>query len=85
VFVVTPEQTIAYRGVALGPIVDGLRVVRTGLNPGDRVVVNGLQRVRPGVKVAPTLVAMDESQAGAAAGGPVVAKRQARETREGGK
>ena len=69
VFVVTPEQTIVYRGVALGPIVDGLRVVRTGLNPGDRVVVNGLQRVRPGVKVAPTLIAMDESQAGAAAGG----------------
>jgi multidrug efflux system membrane fusion protein len=82
VFVVTPEQTIAYRGVALGPVVDGLRVVRTGLNPGDRVVVNGLQRVRPGVKVAPTLVAMDESQAGVAAGGPVAPKR---ETREGGK
>ena len=93
VFVVTPEQTIAYRGVALGPIVDGLRVVRTGLNPGDRVVVNGLQRVRPGVKVAPTLVAMDESEA-AAASGPVAPKRETREggpvspkreTREGGK
>ena len=63
VFVVTPEQTIAYRGVALGPIVDGLRVVRTGLNAGDRVVVNGLQRVRPGVKVDAALVAMDESEA----------------------
>ena len=55
--------------------------MRTGLNPGDRVVVNGLQRVRPGVKVAPTLVAMDEFEA-AAAGGPVSPKR---ETREGGK
>ena len=53
VFVVAPDQTIQYRAVALGPIVDGLRVVRSGSTPGDRVVVNGLQRVRPGVKVEP--------------------------------
>jgi RND family efflux transporter MFP subunit len=51
VFVVTPDHTIEYRAVTLGPIVDGLRVVRTGLSSGDLVVVNGLQRVRPGVKV----------------------------------
>ena len=37
--------------MTLGPIVDGLRVVRSGLDAGDLVVVNGLQRVRPGVKV----------------------------------
>jgi multidrug efflux system membrane fusion protein len=67
VFLVTPERTIQYRGVTLGPIVDGLRVVRSGLSPGDRVVINGLQRVRPGVKVAPVTVAMDEP---AAAGAP---------------
>ena len=60
VLVVGPDQTIQYRGVALGPIVDGLRVARSGLRPGDRVVVNGLQRVRPGMKVTPTLVAMDQ-------------------------
>jgi multidrug efflux system membrane fusion protein len=53
VYVVTPEQTIDYRAVTLGPIVDGLRVVRSGLAQGDVVVVNGLQRVRPGVKVEP--------------------------------
>jgi multidrug efflux system membrane fusion protein len=51
VYVVSGEQTIEYRAVTLGPIVDGLRVVRAGLNEGDRVVVNGLQRVRPGAKV----------------------------------
>ena len=86
VFLVTPERTIQYRSVALGPIVDGLRVVRTGLSPGDRVVVNGLQRVRPGVKVAAVIVAMDEPATAAApatdAGGPGSPKR---DTREGGR
>jgi RND family efflux transporter MFP subunit len=51
VYVVKPDSTIEYRTVTLGPIVDGLRVVRDGLSNGDRIVVNGLQRVRPGVKV----------------------------------
>jgi membrane fusion protein, multidrug efflux system len=59
VFVVDEARTVRYRAVTLGPIVDGLRVVRTGLNPGDVVVVNGLQRVRPGVTIAPERVAMD--------------------------
>jgi multidrug efflux system membrane fusion protein len=53
VYVVTPDQTIEYRAVTLGPLVDGLRVVRSGLTEGDVVVVNGLQRVRPGAKVDP--------------------------------
>ena len=59
VFVVTPEHEIEYRAVTLGPIVDGLRVVRTGLSRGDLVVVNGLQRVRPGVKVDVASVPME--------------------------
>jgi membrane fusion protein, multidrug efflux system len=63
VFIVTPDRTIQYRGVTLGPVVDGLRVVRGGLAAGDRVVINGLQRVRPGVKVNPTLAAMEEPAA----------------------
>jgi multidrug efflux system membrane fusion protein len=84
VFVVAPDQTIQYRSVALGPIVDGLRVARSGLTPGDRVVVNGLQRVRPGMKVAPTLVAMDEQPAGIDASGHAIHKRDTAqlETRE---
>jgi multidrug efflux system membrane fusion protein len=41
--------------VTLGPIVDGLRVVRSGLKAGEPVVVNGLQRVRPGMPVEPVL------------------------------
>jgi RND family efflux transporter MFP subunit len=61
VYVVTPERTIEYRSVTLGPIVDGLRVVRSGLAAGDLVVVNGVQRVRLGVKVDVAPVAMEQS------------------------
>ena len=49
-----------YRPVELGPLVDGLRVVRSGLKPGDTIVVNGLMRVRPGMQVDPQLIAMGE-------------------------
>jgi membrane fusion protein, multidrug efflux system len=59
VYVVGADDTIEYRTVTLGPLVDGLRVIRSGLNPGDRVVVNGLQRVRPGAKVAAQLAAAE--------------------------
>ena len=55
---VTPENKVEYRAVKLGPVVDGLRVVREGLEPGDSIVVNGLQRVRPGMPVTPQRVAM---------------------------
>jgi membrane fusion protein, multidrug efflux system len=53
VYVVSPKHEIEYRTVTLGPIVDGLRVVRSGLKAGEPVVVNGLQRVRPGMPVDP--------------------------------
>jgi len=39
--------------VKLGPVVSGKRIVRSGLNPGEQIVVNGLQRVRPGMPVTP--------------------------------
>lgn len=55
VLAVTKENTAVYRTVKLGGSVDGLRVVRSGLNPGDNVIVNGLQRVRPGMTVQPEL------------------------------
>jgi membrane fusion protein, multidrug efflux system len=59
VYVVGADQTIAYRPVTLGPLVDGLRVVRSGVTPEDVVVTRGLQRVRPGVKVTAALEAME--------------------------
>lgn len=49
----TASNTVAYCHVELGPVVDEMRVVRTGLQGDERIVVNGLQRVRPGMPVSP--------------------------------
>lgn len=59
VFVVNGEGKAEYRPVKLGPVVDGLRVVREGLQPGEKIVVNGLQRVRPGSPVTAQMIPMD--------------------------
>ncbi|NJO23001.1 MAG: efflux RND transporter periplasmic adaptor subunit [Sphingomonadales bacterium] len=59
VMVVGDGNVAAYREVSLGAFVDGLRVVTSGLSAGERVIVNGLQRVRPGAVVAPEAVSMD--------------------------
>src|SRR5262249_27118707 len=48
VYVVDGEGKTEYRQVKLGPLVDGLRVVREGLTPAEWIVVAGLQRIRPG-------------------------------------
>ena len=61
VYTVAADGTIEYRAVQLGPMIDGLRVVRSGLKPADVVVINGLQRVRPGVHVDPVKERMDSS------------------------
>ena len=53
VFVVGADNKIVYREVKLGDVTDGQRIVETGLSAGERVVVNGLQRVRPGALVDP--------------------------------
>ena len=58
VMVVGEGDKAEYREVHLGVHVDGLRVVTSGLKAGERIVVNGLQRVRPGVQVAPQEVPM---------------------------
>jgi multidrug efflux system membrane fusion protein len=48
-----------YREVRIGRLVDGLRVIESGLKPGEVIVVNGLQRVRPGAPVTPQTVPME--------------------------
>jgi RND family efflux transporter MFP subunit len=53
VFTVADDGTVGTKLIELGPIVDGLRVVRSGLAPTDRIVIDGLQRARPGQKVKP--------------------------------
>ena len=63
VMVVDADNKASYRTVVLGPMVNGLRVIRSGLHEGERIVVDGLQRVRPNAVVAPTDVAMDRNLA----------------------
>ena len=59
VMVVGADNRAEYREVKLGAHVEGLRVVTEGLKADERIVVNGLQRVRPGALLAPKPVAMD--------------------------
>jgi len=56
-YVLTAQNEIAYRPVEVGKVHDRQRVISQGLAPGERVVVTGLQRVRPGIKVKPTMIA----------------------------
>jgi multidrug efflux system membrane fusion protein len=51
VFTVAADDTVGVKRVELGPLAHGLRVIRSGLNAGDRVVIEGLARARPGQKV----------------------------------
>ncbi|MFC0216844.1 efflux RND transporter periplasmic adaptor subunit [Pseudochelatococcus lubricantis] len=60
VFVVGDDSKAVWREVSLGSSHDGLRVVNAGLKPGERIIVNGLQHVRPGAAVAPERVPMAE-------------------------
>ena len=53
VYVVSSDNEVVYRRVKLGALHNGLRVIVDGISAGERVVVNGLQRIRPGVKVDP--------------------------------
>jgi RND family efflux transporter MFP subunit len=55
VLTVGPDGTVAPHPVQLGPLVDGLRVVRSGLAPEDRVIIGGLHRARPGGRVTAEL------------------------------
>jgi multidrug efflux pump subunit AcrA (membrane-fusion protein) len=51
VLILKPDSSVEYRPVSTGRLVDGLRVVSSGLKPGEDVVINGLMRIRPGMKV----------------------------------
>jgi multidrug efflux system membrane fusion protein len=62
VMVVDAQDHAQYREVQPGTLHDGLRVIASGLKPGERIVVNGLQRVRPGDPVRPNAVQMAGTQ-----------------------
>ena len=53
VYALNGDNVVNPKYVTLGPVVDGLRVVQSGLSPDDTIVTEGLMRVRPGAKVAP--------------------------------
>ena len=59
VIVVGDGNKTAYREITLGAIADGLRIVTSGLGAGERIVISGLQRVRPGDVVTPEPASMD--------------------------
>jgi multidrug efflux system membrane fusion protein len=55
VYVVGADSAISLAPVRLGPIIDGYRVIREGLKGDETIVVNGLSRVRPGIKIDPQM------------------------------
>jgi RND family efflux transporter MFP subunit len=73
-YVVNEHNEVVSRPVRLGALHDGLREISDGLKPGERVIVNGLQQVRPGVTVEPKLVDMPISQIRNHKGTPRMAK-----------
>ncbi|HEX2860270.1 MAG TPA: efflux RND transporter periplasmic adaptor subunit, partial [Lacunisphaera sp.] len=75
VLTVGQDNTVAYRTVKLGSVVAGKRVVREGLQPGESIIVNGLQRVRPGMTVAPEPQAIASALTAASATGKVATLR----------
>ena len=62
VFVVDDQNLVQHRKVTVGPIIDGLRVVRDGVRPEDWVIVKGVQRARTGAKVDPSKQAIADAQ-----------------------
>ena len=69
VYVVNDEDEVTYRPVKTGRLYDGLRVIEEGLVDGEKVIVSGLQRVRPGAKVELKLMEMPNRSAVAKTGG----------------
>ena len=72
-YVVAASGEVQARPLELGPLTGGMRVVRQGLRPDERVIVNGVQRVRPGQKAQAKLVTVTRSGGGAPVAQPSVA------------
>ena len=70
VMVVGDDNKVSYRAVKPGRLVNGLRVIREGLKPGETIVVSGLQRIRPGAQISPKVVIMGSATADIPAAAP---------------
>jgi multidrug efflux system membrane fusion protein len=62
-YVLNDKDEVSYRHVEIGALSEGLRVIQSGLKPGERVILSGLQRVRPKMKVNAKTVAMTATDA----------------------
>jgi len=76
VYVVAKDGTVAARPVEVGALADGLRVIRSGLQPSDRVVITGTQFAQPGAKVTPVRgqITPVVAQAAAPPSGPIASQ-----------
>jgi multidrug efflux system membrane fusion protein len=77
--VVGKDNVVSIKPVVLGPVIDGLRIVRSGLSAGDRVIVEGMQNAAPGAPVTPrtttaTAVASTEPVATPESAAPIAAQ-----------
>ena len=79
VFVVDAQNVAQYRKVTPGPLIDGLRVIRDGLQPDDWVIVKGVQRAKTGAKVEP----IKQDSAGAPPSPPAAPERTAQKSNGG--
>jgi multidrug efflux system membrane fusion protein len=71
VYVLGPNNIAERRDIKPGRIVDGLRIVTTGLSAGDKVIIHGVQKIFfPGMPVAPQMIKMGDPPPAAAMGGP---------------
>jgi RND family efflux transporter MFP subunit len=61
VYILDKDNKVEVRPIRSAALHDGLRVIKDGLQPGERVIVNGLQQVRPGMTAEPKLVDMPRS------------------------
>lgn len=81
VYVINENDEAAYRPVKIGNLENGMRIIESGLTENDRVVIGGLQRIRPGAKVDAKLVEMPA--AGATPRAPAAVAAAASPTKNG--
>jgi hypothetical protein len=72
VYVVDETGKVAYREVTLGAAVGGQRVITSGLQPGEQVIIEGIMKIQPGMTVSPQIAAVDAPEAEALLPPPVI-------------